>query len=1819
MAVHKFNREDLANLMSPNAYRAEIEWKETKRYEKEMAKEVLSSVGGAAKQATTAATRAINRELRDDELGQEIYTMKTGATVASSFVAGVALVVAATAVDAIHNKAMLDAQDKANHDYKEETARRFDENNDRAQQTLSSYQQQVEDANARYSQQQGEYYVEFQNKTAEAQRVMDSAQRTYDAERTALRAEETRSDTAYRDEVRAANDSMRSAENSRDASIQISGRTRDDAIHAAEMRYEADARRIERDFSGAERDRELALATTRRDETVARANTTHESNVQRYSSEYDSAVSSAQQRIDSATQRHESEIRSINDRSVTAQTKYDNTINRQNEVIRTEQIKYDDRVKNAAIPLTNAQERLANYQSNAHDRAQSAVIDMYGGKKDQSILDVGRQYTKSNGTREERDLVDRVIKDIRAEERATSKGESYERKTTDAERQSATQIAQKHTMAVVGLDLAKQYGSKEEQQLMKAVRDDIRAERAAAKNGTEYQPKTTPEQRQMATQITERFAVAAQSAQSGADTYHAHGSSTVLTGGGAQKFVQSVDEKHVKIGRELAMVNGTAAERTLLSRVEADLKAQSEATKAGKPHVAQTSAAERKEAEQIARKYAGDISSESGIKATLSSYKTAMSGLQKDLAIIGNQLSATRADLKTTEDQIKIVGDKLGEIKADQKALRTNRNADGTKLTAEERATIAARLKKSGDGTAERQQLAQLKEKRNGLRTKEGDLASRAGKTENLIKGLSTHSTLLQKNGKAIANVIQAKGKDRTVVDKVLGRAHVSTFERIFDPLGAAKKDKKFREDQKNKGSSKAAKTAQKVGVGLIFNSINRISRELSKTMSKGNVIQTEINKGMMNMNKVGRGYNLALSISQNSIKVIGRVLSVPGKSAIKIIGEHTRLGKMISGFLKTDGAKNVLGKLAIVGRGQKNLAGALLKAPGAILSAPMTIKNLPITLAKKAANGTFRLTRKAVGKVGGATMKVGAKALKGGARIAGKGLKIGFNKAIGQRQWYQRLRGRMNPYAEKIGAAIKRVASVIAKPFAAIGKAFSGVFAFIGSIFSYIIGLITTAITFLLGAASIMLTTLIFIILYLAGITALFNMIMNIIKSWTGSEQSLVCNYPEYIMNQAVEYRNAELEILEMFTKVQKDKDVIEVSKEPIYYSMYKTGLTWEDITGEKFLQSRNDRAVAVFNDLDAKYDFNRYVYSGYNGVPREGEFIFSVNGIPIDEGMQVSLYFGSKQLTSYENVKVSYYEYNNYYSANRKASNYEVSNAKDALALVDTLYTNKPDTMQKLEVLSYLGVGDYQIANKDSEVAAKNLFWLTHKFVYNSGNKDEDVWFHYTNDDGSLDTNRKTIVLPNGTTTSGAASSTNCKPDKITVSYKSEEITYVAPHQTVNDIDINDGANCYDEFDVDAGSAKAWTNISERFYDMSASQYYYYQKTRLTYNNECPTGTEYLVGVGANRRTVYKITTNSSYSNDTKSLHWGEKSGRLNFIKSYGDKYHIIDGYGNYMGCYDLSSYKYVQIKNMVTSVTINGKPYEINKNSFGQIGLTYFYLYWKNGGYHFDVMSSAKIPYGSTENYIKQALNGDVISSSVSIYRPSFNKALVKVSCNCEKIEQKNPTTVYKDIYVCRGHVDLDVAIVVSVIDEKGTFFDQACNVPGVEKDQKVKSFLGMMTWDTQQGIFGLGTITHEAYHPYEDWAKDSDYRKLAEAKAQAEISYVLPNGKSANEKAWWVKHKAFLDTGDPQFWSLRTSPEGDVLYGMMYNNNRIYVASYLSGEQKGLEYYFHVGSGHSSGDYLQKTKHKLDICVSITGKPFIYAYDPVPYGLTNYETN
>jgi lipoprotein-anchoring transpeptidase ErfK/SrfK len=359
---------------------------------------------------------------------------------------------------------------------------------------------------------------------------------------------------------------------------------------------------------------------------------------------------------------------------------------------------------------------------------------------------------------------------------------------------------------------------------------------------------------------------------------------------------------------------------------------------------------------------------------------------------------------------------------------------------------------------------------------------------------------------------------------------------------------------------------------------------------------------------------------------------------------------------------------------------------------------------AQKAVTSTFRFTRKTTGRIVG-----------GSARLATKSLKWVGRNTIGRLKWYQRASGRANLIKNRIKCFMKNAKDKVAAPFVWVKKK-------IGGLISSLVSIIGTIISYIIGIFAFLLLAMLLLLVLLSAVSAAAGALSSVfaaIAEWWQSIQantdSYIKNDPSFIAKMAANYRNAELRIYELF----RTPDKIEVSTAPIYYSLYYTGeggFLWFKDNTKPTLGATNNSAKNILSKIESDYgqldDYGNGVFRPK--LEQEAEFI----------------------ITKYDSAKIYYYPYSAWDASANKlksgavASKFELSNAKDALALTDTLYTHNPEGMQKHEALAYLGVDEYQMATGgDTKYVTDNLFWNTHKFIYRSGTDASQIKFHTTN----------------------------------------------------------------------------------------------------------------------------------------------------------------------------------------------------------------------------------------------------------------------------------------------------------------------------------------------------------------------------------------------------------------------------------------------------------------------------------------------------------
>lgn len=1278
-------------------------------------------------------------------------------------------------------------------------------------------------------------------------------------------------------------------------------------------------------------------------------------------------------------------------------------------------------------------------------------------------------------------------------------------------------------------------------------------------------------------------------------------------------------------------------------------------------YVPQASKYEKEQANAIINKYAGNISSEKDVKITIANLTKSEQALAGKNNMLAKELNETNSALKANNSNIANLEKELADLKkasidpAVLKAKTDKMNAAEASMNKATRERDALKAKLSGamgdkneavsalskmksdkanhvpvDKSARAAQLEKLRASEKGQEKlkeqlhaknakvaqktrsfesskKEVEAAMLAGKNKDLIEAKTKELAQLKEKNNALKNKANKLNKDIATNQKLMvGIKNHSDF--------LKKHGKAIADVNRKGGGSKAASAMQKRGIAMILGSTAVISRDLKRELHKGNAVHKELMTTARNLSRVGKAYENAIIISSVATKLLtkpaGAIVKLGSKS-IKVVGGNTRLGKKLSemkgkfSMFKKNFAANQKHTTKFLS-GVKGAPKKIIMLPGKLLSSPMAIITAPERLAKKAltgvVNGTFRFTRKATGLVAQKTFGV----VKAGGRLAGKGIRFGINKTLGKTKWYQKASARANIIAKRLQDMKKALAAKIASPakkiknfivskiIVPIAAAISAVISFIGSVILFIIG---TALWFIL--------MLVMIIAAISFFTSIFGAIAEWWDSLQADNKALIKNDPQFIVNHAVNYRNAELDIYELFYQARYDADLIRVNESPIYYALYDNNFHWFGITGEEKLSNTNEGV----QDAIKKKIFNEKE----NNFNKLGSFEFEIKN---------KNYYSTK-LSYYSASDLAVYSDGSYKQVYRGGqyqyvlkngavpSKYELSNAKDALALVDTIYTNKTETMQKTEVLAYLGVGKYQLGQstgEDAYCANNNLFWETHKIIYNSGNQGSDIWYHVTNlndiNNIYLDSNYKYVKNSDGSFRHDYIDNANpCDNHKeITIKYTDTSLTK-------DHVDIGK----YEKYRKEKNKDGSYKNVEKCFdasyaiYDgslnrqMNASEIFYYSQS-----------SDSGMGIGdsmtVDGQTIYFIAQNciSDTSGDLFERFKPYSGKTIHFYWKEDNSYYAADDEGNYYGIVNLNK-EYKNLKKQITEFTVqvNNKKhtYKTNLCNNDEIAFGYFNLtFWWNEN---DQCYRSYFDFFAYENDVSKTNDMKHIKTT----RPAF--AVNSVRNTCGHYSSKD-TEIKRTIQICQGHIDLDVAFVVTTTKDinsannNNMFFESAMKVPAIEEDTPVGSFL-WMTYDKTTGIFALGAdLVHFKFHPYEDWAESSSYRELALTKVKNDIAYTVSADDRVDKLSMWIYHYTGAGISDDKkksFKSLNKSSNNNLLYGMTFNNTTYYVESFISGPQKDL-----IGYSYVDGSIVDK--RYLDFCITSYGTQSIRGHYTLP---------
>ena len=828
---------------------------------------------------------------------------------------------------------------------------------------------------------------------------------------------------------------------------------------------------------------------------------------------------------------------------------------------------------------------------------------------------------------------------------------------------------------------------------------------------------------------------------------------------GVEQFVQAFAVTHENAGRILTERYGSDKDKELLKKVQEDEKARHTAENNREGYVPSTTQAERDALSKKLQRNAGGYETGKDVDRTVDRLSKAVADISKDISTKTKELRDVKAqERKTTEamqnqsKNISALNEKISNMQKELVNLKPDSvKPDGKRYTKEELGEKRKQLQASIQNA--RKEISSLEKKyENNRKTLEGLKKNSAKLQETLNKdkrdvtALQSHAAMLARNRSVIGQTVagqrqvvkltkedkeqmkknreaimqaQKDGKISKRKAQIALRENKVSFVRKQNRL--AKKEQRALKKMKaqSKRSAKMIKKSNK----KIMSSTKKLSRMVSRYAHKGNKIQGELRSQIRALESFSRGYQRGLAVTKIVVKTLAGAPAL--KLAFKLFG-------------KKDGQLTRFGRLFTKGQGILKKTGKILNAPVAILTAPGKLAAVPGKLAIKGVTGTVR----AGVKTGAFAIRTTRKGISLGVRAAKRRFaKSKAGKKYSQTKFAQwRQKRKLKKTQKAIGKA-KRKEAIRKLKEKTIGRLIA--------FFSAMVSTIITAVLWVLGLAAGLFSgffILIFVIIAIFGlIQGILDAIYGFFEAQTASHDSYVKNEPHYIMAQAMQYRNSEIQILQMFSDMNQSdhSQALRAYKDPVFYSLYDDRFflwKWfagdEGITLTKTNQYGKQAAQEIFKKLGAE-------------DTDPGACNYSVE------------YYWDASLQYYNASDLEKDANGNWIIDESKRSEYEISNAKDALALVDTLYTEDQD-MQKIEVLSYLGTGDYQMADKNTNIVNENLFWATHDLVYLSGTKDEDIWFHTTSSRPIIEGNTSTYKISGYSKYADDGSVTNAPPTR-------------------------------------------------------------------------------------------------------------------------------------------------------------------------------------------------------------------------------------------------------------------------------------------------------------------------------------------------------------------------------------------------------------------------------------------------------------------------
>ena len=1695
MAVHNYDKDTQREYESAAAFRAQLDAeaarhaqemyrREAERNDENLAREDQIRLEREEQRRREQAAnktfgdnivRGMRSGLKDDPYGREAYNtfIEFSALRNAGMVMGSLL--ANTAAEASYVSSLEEARDAEIAHKTNDPSSVVDAAQRQTERTLQDYITSVEESRAAYTGTATTYHVEFEETRREAERVQATATRAYETIK-------SNADAA----IRTADDTFTKSLSSIARDTEMAIQARDTTIATAAWERDQEIKQItSAHANGAEVTRLIDTAQTTRMTAEADAHKAYEATVETIrSGGHDAAT--VERMIESAAQTRDLAIE-------TASKQYNTDVR---EIATT----HLDADSASAVHRAIATSEVAAVRATAEYENRSAQIELERKHATEAHrTEIARQTDRIADAERKRDtVIDRQNAVIQTSQiKRDTAIESARQEFTNAQNKLATFEEHRADIPTAALSLQRALNPVEGRTTSLTLENYAQGiEKVQVRLGSEMAMRMgTDDEKRIVSTILGKGDEATPQEMAKLRSISMQYAGDITAGAMTGSF--SIDAR-------TAAKLGTDSERQFITSV---LEKGDAATKA-----------EQQQVQAIMKKYEAEMDHDfgtTGCRDAVASIENFRHFLEKENSTIAAQIQSKTAELSGIESKIAINQAAIQKLDSIQAQLASGKDASGKPLTEGQIKELKQMLPKASKEAAEAASVvAGLTKQKNAVKASLNQMNGMLAKNKELVKGISAQTDRLKKNGKAVAmQLIANKGKSK----KGAARIENSTT--------------KFKK------------------------STDKIAKEYNRKINKGDILWEEMNRVTVQAMQNRRKFEKAVAIASYARNITSPIGQGFGKG-VRLIGKQTGLtnlkekalhsNKTIGGWVDKSRAKQMekqQKKLAEAKRlkaeNEKRKAAGLkplkskeeqrIEKIGKIINLPMTIRTAPKEFIRaQAAKAGTKLTK----KVGGALGKT---------RL-GKWANKTFSPALQAMKKFQQRLQKFNP--------VNLLNKVKEKIIGWLMSILSSVLGFVAQIFGYIA-----------AAVGIVLLIIIIVLLILMLIFAAIAAILNFFQKMGSAHQSLVKNDPSFMLEQAVNYRDSELQMLEMFKS--SSPDVWEQwglipSNDPFYLAMsYKLGDTViESPAGTLeimepynpnfktwYFNTRMPKAVTTDEHTRWKTQNGNYLITvtGPTGI----DWTYKKTESNMTTQDLKDIFNWHIDYRRYDKVSVNYYTsdalasgnaYGNYtLKSTAVPVGYEISNAKDALAVTDAVYINKQETMQRFEVLAYLGVGKYQMAQTSDNKPLMNLFWATHKPIYLSGTSANDVWYHKTKEDGTLDINARW---------DGSAAAYQCDANhQLTITQKYETDKMVAPHSSpsmwCNRWEVNrtwqyvtsyattvDGKkDLYNKYQFMTGNTLSGYTLSEKQYCNSTTLYNGYVK-------------------GNYPATIYLEFAYSS---------WGSR-----YYRVYDSTRTHIMGY-----------------------LTFNSWPAINNRDHMRLI-----WDYNEQKYYYYDITA---VPSGKV--------------TTPAYYLYSFDS--YETTCECKEVADgvTDHTVTTK---ICLGHLDLKMAMVVSSIGGDAdaetlavqeTFLDDAARVTPVPPGQSKGNFL--FTWDTDTGIFGFGDVDVEPFDPSVDLAADGDIRNLAKGKAQlVDEKYELENADDDPSANAEEQEHLKAEGGYAYFKRLRKSPQNTLLYGMHFSGRTIYVESYTSGLQKDLHYFEWL----SNSIYASPTVISIKMNTA-SGKPYI----------------